>query len=381
MEDIEIYELAGQVLGVITHELNNGIYAQLGGELSIKWSAGKIYGAFASSPGETDKPPKHCITMYYEFVRQMWRDAEDLCKFLRNIVEDTEIDKLFDVYGSRVKLPRCFKDEEHVKNMFIAAITWVYFHEIGHLMQEHGVIRYEFGPSDGSAKHTTDVQDFEASGDKPILGREALVSHTTELAADFEATNFYVMELLRHVSDPDFVEGEERTEVFSGLIYLMVCGISLVFYRFNGNQPILPVAAVEGSHPIPLTRLEFIVTQIFEHLDGVAMILGNPGVDRKTLVLLCGKAAFSASLYWSMTKTKKYKLDNRFLLKGLLSNHVVLQYLQPIVENWDEMLPRVKEVRRFGSSRSLMSFTESFRQRVADVTTWGNGPEEDRSFS
>ena len=56
------------------------------------------------------------------------------------------------------------------------------------------------------------------------MGREALVSHVTELAADFEATNLYVRELLRHVNDPGFVEGEERTEVLSGLIYLAVAG-------------------------------------------------------------------------------------------------------------------------------------------------------------
>lgn len=376
MEDIEIYQLAGQVLGDLTHDLGDGIYAQLGGELSINWRKEKIFGAFASSPGESDKPPKHSITVYYEFVRQVWRDAEHFCKFMRSIPEGSDVDKLYDFYDDRVKLPTCFNDEDHVKNMFVAAITWVYFHEIGHLMEEHGVIRGEFGPSDGGAKQTTDVYDFEASKSKLIVGREALVSHVTELAADFEATNFYVIELLRHISDPDFVDDKARTEVFSGLIYLMVCGLSLVFFRFNGNLPILPTAVVEGSHPKPLTRLEIIVPQIFESLDGnMARRVAGHDFDRKRLVFLCAKAAFSATLYWSMTKTENHKFDNRFMLKGLLSNPVVLQYLQPIVENWDEMLPRVKEVRRFGSPRGLMTFTDSFRKRITDVTTWGNGPE------
>lgn len=381
MEDTEIYELACQVLGTITHELNKGIYAQLGGELSIKWCPDKIYGAFASSPGETDKPPQHCITMYYEFVRQVWRDAEELCNFLRSIPEESGVNKLYDFFDNRIKLPKCFNDEGHVQNMFVAAITWVYFHELGHLMQEHGIIRGEFGAHDIDTKKTTDVHDFEASKDNLIVGREALISHVTELAADFEATNFYVSELLRHVCNPDFIDNRKRTEVSSGLIYLMVCGISLVFFRFNGNQPILPTALVEGSHPNPLVRLEFIVPQLFENLDGINNILKILDIDRRQLVSLCGKAAFSATLYWSMTKTEEHQLDNRFLLKGLLTNPVVLQYLQPIVESWDEMLPRVKEVRRFGTSHGLMSFTESFRQRIAEVTPWGNGPEADRDPS
>ena len=376
MEDIEIYQLASQVLGDLTHELDQGIYAQLGGELSINWRQEKIFGAYASSPGESDKPPKHSVTVYYEFVRQVWRDAEDFCKFLRSIPEGTDVDNLYDFYGDRVKLPTCFNDEGHVRNIFVAAITWVYFHEIGHLMQEHGVIRDEFGARDGGAKQTTDVYDFEASKDIPIIGREALVSHVTELAADFEATHFYVSELLRHIRDPHFVEDEARAEVFSGLIYLMVCGLSLVFFRFNGNQPILPTAIVDGSHPKPLTRLEIIVPQIFESLDlSMAKEVGGYDLDRRQLVLLCGKAAFSATLYWSMTKTENHELDNRFMLKGLLTNPIVLQYLQPIVENWDEISPRVKELRRFGSPLGLMAFTDSFRKRITDVTPWGYGPE------
>jgi hypothetical protein len=76
-----------------------------------------------------------------------------------------------------------------------------------------------------------------------------------------------------------------------------------------------------------------------------------------------------------MTKTPERRFDDRFMLKGLLSNPVVLQYLQPIVACWDEMLPRVMEVRRFGFPRGLMTFADSFRERIADVITWGNGPE------
>jgi hypothetical protein len=156
----------------------------------------------------------------------------------------------------------------------------------------------------------------------------------------------------------------------------MVCGLSLLFFRFNGSRPILPSAIVEGSHPNPLIRLEINVPQIFESLDGeMARTISGHDLDRRQLVLLCGKAAFSATLYWSMTKTGNQKVDERFMLKGLLSNPVLLQYLQPIVECWDEMLPRVKEVRRFGTPRGLMSFTDTFRKRISGVITWGNGPE------
>lgn len=97
----------------------------------------------------------------------------------------------------------------------------------------------------------------------------------------------------------------------------MVCGLSLLFFRFNGNQPILPTAVIEGSHPNPLTRLEINVPQIFESLDMIGKVeVVNHGLDRKQLVFLCAKAALSATLYWSMTKTEKHEFDDRFLLKG-----------------------------------------------------------------
>lgn len=380
MEDIEIYELARMVLGNITRDLNKSTYAKLGGELTITWDVRKKFGAFASTLSEAGEPPKHRITIHYELVRQVWRDAEDLCKFLRSIPKDSDVDKLYDFYGDRIKLPQCFYDEELVRNMFVAAITWVYFHEIGHLMQEHGVIRAEFSEVHGGAAQSTDVHDFEASHDTPLVGRDALVSHTTELAADFEATNIYVSELIRHVTDPGFVNDQKRTEVLSGLIYLMVCGLSLLFFRFNGKQPILPTAVIKGSHPNPLVRLEINVPQIFEGLDFIGKAV-NLGLDRKKLVFLCGKAALSSTLYWSMTKSEKHEFDDRFLLKGLLTNPVVLQYLQPIVACWDEMLPRVKEIRRFGSPLGLMTFTDLFRARIADVITWGTGPEGKASAS
>lgn len=376
MEDAEICRLAEDILGNITGDLNETTYRPLGGKLSIAWSDKPIYGAFASSPGQSDKPPQHCITFYYAFVVQVWRDAENICKFLRGIPKESGYDKVYDVWGGRVKLPNCFSKNEHVRNMFTAAITWVYFHELAHLMQEHGIIRAEFGKTEDKAEENTDIHDCEVSQGKRIDGREALVSHVTELAADFEATSFYVTELMRHLMDPDFATEQERPEVFSGLLYLMVCGISLVFFRFHGNKPFLPTAAVEGSHPHPLPRLQFLIPQIFEQLDlEIFRADGGYTLDRRQLVALCLKAAFSATLYWSVSNTDNHGFDTRFMLKGIFSDVATLQYLQPIVRIWDEILPRIKEVRRFGEDAGLMYFTEMARSRISDLITWGKGPE------
>ncbi len=378
MEDIEIYELGRNVLTTLNRELGERIYAKLNGELEIQWSSVQIFGAYASSHGSVDQPPQHCVTIHYMFVRQMWRDAENFCHFLNSIPAESDTDRLYDFYGDNAKLPSCFSKEEQIKNLFIAALTWVYFHEIGHLMQEHGHIRARHGSIDD--QKSSEVHEFYASEKAPLTGQSAVVSHTTELAADFEATTFYVLELVRHITDPNFSNKENREEVFSGLLYLMICGLSIVFYRFNGALPLAPPTVPQGSHPDPLTRLEINIPHIFEMLSAPEMgeIIGH-NLDRKQLVSLSGKAALSAALYWSMTNTTESKLDDRFLIKGLLSDAAVLQYLTHIVKCWDELLPEVRAIRRFGNPLGLLTFTDDFKERITKTILWGEGAERHRS--
>lgn len=372
MEDAEIYELASAILSRITNDTNDTIYAPLGGKLSISWSEKEIYGAYASSLSQSDKPPQHSITIYYEFVRQVWRDIENFCEFLQSRPEGDFTP--YEFYDNHTKLPGCFNEDEHVRNMFVAAITWVYFHELGHLLQEHGIIRHEFGPRGDESVQTTDVHDFEVSHHKPINGREALVSHVTELAADYAATIFYATDLLRHIEDPSFADVQERPEVLCGTLYLMVCGLSLVFFRFNGSKPIVPIAAVEGSHPRPLTRLELLLSQICEYLGAMEMETGH-FFNQELLEVLCAKAVFSTALYWSSANTEDDNFDVHFTLRGGQSSPANMQYLQPIVAIWDEILPKIKEVRRFHSSLILMRFTETFREKLSSVSTQGSSPE------
>lgn len=375
MEDSQIYGLASEILGGLTHDINQVFYAGLGGSLSIAWGEEKIFGAYASSLSTHDMPPRHQITVYDELVRQLWRDCENLCYFLRSIPEGSGIDEYYKhTFVDPATLPIFFNEEEHVRFMFAAALTWVYFHELGHLLQEHGVIRREFGRKEDDAETTTDVQDFEVSHHKPLSAHDALVSHVTELAADAEATNFYVFDLIRHLSFHKFND-QERLSYLSGTLYLMVCGVSLLFYRFNGKEPAHPVAIVEGSHPKPLTRLELLLPQIWEKLGSDLYRERGKGLDREQLVPLCTKAAFSAALYWSASVGKNREFDIRFLLKGSLSSSAILEYLQPIVQIWDEMLPRIKTVRRCQMPGGLMHFTDDFRKRITNVTVWGSGPE------
>lgn len=371
MEDQEIYSLAHAVLGMLTTELRDGpMYTGRKGNLRILWDPMPDHIASASSPGKVDQPPQHSVTIHYQFVRQLWRDAEAFCEFIRAIPPGSDTDKLYEYFNQledKAKLPQCFTEEEQVKNLFLAALTWVYFHEIGHLMQEHGYIRAKYSGST-IQQSNADVHEFLAEGDAPLTELAAVVSHTTELAADFEATTIFLSELFRHMDGPDFVEQNKKSEVFSGLLYLMICGLSIVFLRFNGPRPLSRSAVPRGSHPDPMTRLEINISHINDLLSIFrgAEEFGHI-FDKSTLVKLSGKAGLSASLYWSMTQSSGKRVDTEFLLQGGLSDVAVLQYMQPIIECWDRLLPDVLKIRRFGSKFGLMTFSDDFRSRVKDL--------------
>ena len=336
----------------------------------------EIYGAYASSLGQRDKPPQHSITIYYEFVRQVWRDIENFCEFLRSRPKGDFAP--YELYENPARLPECFNEDEHVRNMFIAAITWVYFHELSHLLQEHGIIRHEFGPRGDEAMQMTDVHDFEVSHHKPINGREALVSHVTELAADFAATTFYALVLLRHLREPSLAPTEERPEGFPGPAFLIVCGAFLVSYRFYGSKPLVPVVAFERSLPIPLFRRALLLTQLRTCLTWVRIeVEEDYSVNQELLKVLCSKAVFSTTIYWSSISTQGHKFDDRFMLQSALSTPTIKQYLQPIVAIWDEMLPRIKERHLFDEPILLMHFTDTFREILSRESTQGSIPDVD----
>jgi len=79
MEDIDIYRLAGQVLGTLNRELNDGIYAKLGGELSIGWREGRKFGAYASSSADPAAPIRHSITIYPIFLSCLAQNHASAC--------------------------------------------------------------------------------------------------------------------------------------------------------------------------------------------------------------------------------------------------------------------------------------------------------------
>lgn len=367
MEDLHIYQLAEDVIGKICDDINESLYAGVGSPLRVVWSPEPKFGAWASSAGAPTAPPEHKIGLHYQLARQIYRDCEDFLQFSTSELQEDRYQHLFATQDPYPPIPACFSLEQSTHTMFVASLTWVFFHELGHLIQEHGYIRSLSGiaPVDGSYV----VSDCDVSSGPPLSGRQSQISHATELAADFEASFLCLAELVRQFSDERVVGATPDGSQFIGASYLYVCGVACVFYRFNGGNFGERASVAYGSHPQPLYRLEGILPSLYElaESDFVQNETGH-SLDRRGLVHVYGRAAYSVAFFWLYRSLGERGPLENYLPTGILNSAPMMEYTRQIITVWDEIKPQVEEVRRINNPLSLMQFADDLRNRLGLYT-------------
>ncbi|KAA0982683.1 hypothetical protein FQ192_31285 [Pseudomonas sp. ANT_J12] len=359
MSDVEINCYAMDVIAAITGDLNESKYKKLGGKLSVVWSEEKKFNAQAPLSSVFSDPPDHKIIINYELVRQLYRDAENFIEFTQDRRTITLIAKFPADFMSLPLLPDEFTKENCIKNMFLASLTWIYFHELAHLNQEHGVVR-----ADGDAMLGMSYADeLEIDIPEKIQGREALLYHTTELAADAEATTRCISELLRHFADPKRVN---KTHAESDLIaasYLLLCGLSCVFYRFNGGVFKVAEDYPSGTHPNSIFRLELIIPRIYETLELLCKGLGYKAT-RKELLKFTKQAADLGALFTHFHLSHGKVDISTLVVRGLLGRGEYNRYMQKIVGAWDEVEVTIRKNTRYPVEPAFLTFTEQYRKFI-----------------
>ena len=351
MTNIEIYELARGVLSSIVNDLQGSIYSDLKGTLSIVWSTEPKVNAWAESSGNIEQPPHHKIGIHYELILQIYRDIAIYCEYIEYNA-DKELFKLWleDDFQPFELLTSHFSKEAYLKNMFIGAITWVFFHELGHLNQEHGYIRKKF-----TDITTTSIHECNINTNEVIKGKAAAISHVTEIAADYEATYSTILELIRHFKSDDL----------KAAIYVLFCGISCVLYRFHGSKSFIIEDTPMGSHPNALVRLEIIAPIVHEFLSlPVLHEIINIKLTRESLIHLCSTASSTAGLLWFRRNSEngQGKLPDNYFLMGSMNRLGMKSYIKVIIETWDEIEPTIKKIRRNKGDLSLLNFTKEYRE-------------------
>ena len=358
MEDIEIYELAEGVLYSITTDMNESNYKKLNGKLSLFFSIEKRSSAWASSKSSINENPHHEIVFCYELVRKLYRDCEDYYMFATNAMLEEPFPSIFKMFEHGPELPGYIKKDDIIRNMFLGSLTWVYFHELGHLMQEHGYIRDKFTYIKGKENI---IEDCEANGENTLYGNESAVFHVTEFAADVESIQWCMKELIRHFLPKDS-QSEHDLKEFKSNLQLFICGLSCALYRFHGERPVHPTEYPEGTHPTPIRRLDTCLSNMYEKLDFNGRGVEIHRLNRKDLVHICLGSAESVGFFWLWKYSDDNKIpDNFFAGKGISFDPYKKTYWSSIIKAWDEIETEIVRVRHFGDKMGILYYTDDAR--------------------
>ena len=351
MEDIEIYNLAIDVVSSITNDLNENLYSKVNGTLSVHWLRDDKFNASARSRSSVDEPPSHIVNMYFELARQLYRDIDEYCNYIESECDKHIFDELFrGICEYKEILPSNFLKADYRKNMFISALTWVFFHELGHLEQEHGFIRSQLGKNSEYL-----INECAMCGVEKLQGRDSAISHVTEMAADYASVSTCVVELIRHFKGEDL---EKAIGVF-------VCAISCAIYKFHGKESLYLDSTPRGTHPIPIVRLANILPQVWETFDlAESRNVTKISMNRSDLVRMCSRNAATVGLFWFRKHSIAPNDFADFILERTINKPRGKEYMQIIVNTWDEIEPTLIKNRRFNNSLSLMGFSDHYRELI-----------------
>jgi hypothetical protein len=354
MEDHKIVELAVHVLSLIESDLNSDeqFYKGFGGTIELRWSDKKAFYADAQTASHPSEIAKHFVGLTYETVILMYRDIENYHKYISSSVDNSYFDEVFKGYEYPKALNTVITEEESVRAMFISGITWIFFHEVGHLIQEHGHIRqfYRGSKDTNIVDSPTQVNDEK----QQVEGFEAAVSHVTEFAADFYATVSCLRGL--HHNFTNIEEFEETLRSFAAVI-------ALIFYRFHGTTDYTPEKIPVGSHPKPLIRLEQNAPIFFEFITPEFLNHRNSKLDRLSIINMTSWASITIGLFWLRKHYQKI-IPVDFFLSGSFQRPGMIEYHQVIIATWDEIKPVIDSVKRIDDYYSELKFSDEYREKI-----------------
>lgn len=353
--DSEIIDLTCQVFSTIVDDLNDGIYKDINGEISVRWSTKEVFYAWAAVDMADESTPKHYVGLTYETALLLYRDVEAYFQYIESGIDNGKFDLIFQdfeypkILASKSSLDYC------IKNMFISGITWLFFHELGHLVQEHGKVRQEYGCGFG-----TDIVDCAASenvSNQFLTGKASAVSHVTEIAADYFATISCLRALTRHFEGTIF---DEEVRSFS-------VALSLVLYRFHGTESFTPMDKPKGSHPNPLIRLEQtqpLIFEVYSALDIQKTLKST--LSRLDMVNITSWSSYTVGLFW-LRKNRHFEIPEDYFIAGSMQRPEMLTYHKHMVEIWDEIKPRIDEVKLIDDEYSELQFSPQYRMVLKDI--------------
>lgn len=342
-ETSDLIELALMIADEVKDRLCRQWYTAAGVELSISWIATNDIRAVATVEPSLENVQRHVIALSYGMLTQIYSSALEFARFSQPGPDGGTIN------GTQ-PLPRRFDMLHAAELMFISGVSFVIYHELGHLNQNHGAIRARYGA--GSA---ASISEFQVAGAATLLGDQAAISHATELAADFEALDWLAMMLAPY-------KGEE----FLDHAYLQCAIVSCVMLMFHGGRPARMDMTPSGTHPPSILRMDFWVRAYAERI-----VLFSPQLGltkgRQEILKFLDDTSFLALLSCLTRLGCMDDPEYQDFCIGSTTHPNYKSYMKSVINIWSQHDDESRSSRRFGGVGSVLYFSDEHRVMVGAV--------------
>lgn len=361
-----VYECAKPILDALVIWSNQNVFSKIGGELTLEllWgapNAGVNYKSFT--------PLMPVIVIYRSLLTEIYMDARIFPIVSRLLVDGTDM-LAFQEEEPWKGLPFVFSTgvptllaghvndglsavcEEFVSTyetdsegmfdssdarcrfiMFELMLVWTFFHELGHVLQQHYRLRVS---SDSTDKVDVFLEIPDSVASTECMADTAAASGTADLAAQ-------ARELMADAEAIDLTLNYLRTSerLCFPVVYLLYCSISCMYQRFYRHYA-ESLHVTDHRHPHPAVRQEvseaFLTLSIYRSLTSM-----EQSADREHTKLVVGYHTGRSTVFTGLFRS--FRIEERTSESGLPSYmrllvkdehqadlHSYLERLAPFVE-------------------------------------------------
>lgn len=308
-----VEELAGKVTADLLVWANENIFAPLGGELSL--TVPTFGSPNARAITYLDKPYRPSIEIRLSMFQEIYRDAFTFPLISKRIETETatisDFHKAFICpYDNRymfstgvpeipaestqgilrpyfLAFSKIIEEKPNEKMecndlacrfvMFEIVVAWIFFHELGHLIQRHYMLKEVVGKDSGV------LEIFEIDENKKERSPD-ISGQAREVMADIEGLDL----TLRYMKRKGILQPQS--------MYLLLCGVSCMYQRFySGYEDNLNLSA--GTHPHPVVRNEYFHNYLLQWM--LQFLNGDKSKAALPLTYISVRSSLMAGLFWA----------------------------------------------------------------------------------
>lgn len=351
-----IADIAEHIVDALVKWSNDEIFTPLGGELSFKFKYSEEVNALAAIVPEDPYNPRIEITL--GMLREIYRDSLIFPLLADKVASDpgqvealrgsfeglpayfeggvpvlpgsqyTQIAKAFIVsLKGKDRDPRVSDNAIACRFlMFEIMLTWVFFHELGHLVQRHYLFRKD------KVSEAQLIEEAYENSETECDEQEYVRFQAREVLADIEGGDLAVRYLLRN-----------KKFHFSS-IYLLYCAQYCMFNRFYMKYE-QNLDFVKSKHPHPVVRNELSSWFLNEYILLCLISMEGdipPEALKRSIAFLAVKSSIVSGVYWG----NRYEFMNGSLppfMKLMMDEERREKYCSTLMDSAFEHLEQIKQ--------------------------------------